>query len=162
MLVGRGVIHSPYCYLVGKKSTHCLDLTGFATPSAQRGVRTVATLIIFEMFALSFAMLFLFPYADPALGKIGTRSRVKISDLMKVLCFGDILRNLEPSPDINSTYPAKFTHQKNASLANALHVKSRMGPKQINSSKTKNKIPPVQKVMAGRDRVDSEDISETA
>jgi|EP00505_MAST-04D_sp_SCG-Rhode-Island_P001477 hypothetical protein len=96
ILVGQGVIHSPYCYIVGKKSTHCLDLTGFATPSAQRGVRTVATLIIFEMFALSFAMLFYFSYADACLGRQGPQKSICFYDILTVLCFGDIFCELEP------------------------------------------------------------------
>ena len=106
ILVGKGVIHSPYCYVVGKRSTHCFDLTGFATPSAQRGVRTVATLVIFEMFALSFLMLYFFPYNDKCLGPL--RKNVKgfrrsglddglidFDTFLRVLCFGDILCNLE-------------------------------------------------------------------
>jgi hypothetical protein len=162
VLVGRGVIHSPYCYLVGKKSTHCLDLTGFATPSAQRGVRTVATLIIFEMFALSFAMLFFFTYADPALGKIGPRSKVQCFHLIKVLCFGDILRNLEPTEDASNVLFTGHMDGKKSALPHPLQGKRKGPVKPGGSSKTKNKIPQVQKVVAGRDRVDSIDVSETA
>jgi hypothetical protein len=109
ILVGKGVIHSPYCYLIGKRSTHCFDLTGFATPSAQRGVRTVATLIIFEMFALSFLMLYFFPFTDECLGKLRTNrindnssnnnkndgNLIEFDNFLRVLCFGDILCNLE-------------------------------------------------------------------
>ena len=106
ILVGKGVIHSPYCYLIGKRSGHCLYLTGFATPSAQRGVRTVATLIIFEMFALSILMLYYFPYSDICLGKLKiqkdnnnnmNRNLIDFDNFLRVLCFGDILCNLEDS-----------------------------------------------------------------
>ena len=111
ILVGKGVIHSPYCYLIGKRSTHCFDLTGFATPSAQRGVRTVATLIIFEMFALSFLMLYFFPFTDECLGKLRTTNSsndnasnkkkngnlIEFDNFLRILCFGDILCNLEDS-----------------------------------------------------------------
>ena len=106
ILVGKGVIHSPYCYVVGKRSTHCFDLTGFATPSAQRGVRTVATLVIFEMFALSFLMLYFFPYNDKCLGPLKKDKKafhkpgndedlIDFDIFLRVLCFGDILCNLE-------------------------------------------------------------------
>ena len=65
-------------------------------PSAQRGVRTVATLIIFEMFALSFAMLFYFSYADACLGRQGPQKSICFYDILTVLCFGDIFCELEP------------------------------------------------------------------
>ena len=107
-------------------------------------------------------MLFFFTYADPALGKLNNKSKIKYSHLLLVLCFGDILRNLEPSEDINDASPAKYMDQKESTVPYTWHGKNKSLLKSGSISKTKNKIPSIQKIVAGRDRVDSEDMSETA
>jgi hypothetical protein len=69
ILVASGVISSPYCWWVGP-SEKCLDLMGFQTPSARRGVRTIATLVILEMFLLQFLLLKYYSFSDVILGDI--------------------------------------------------------------------------------------------
>ena len=68
ILVACGYVSSPYCKWVGP-SERCLDLMGFETPSARRGVRTVASLVVLEMFCLQFLFLRFFSFTDRALGK---------------------------------------------------------------------------------------------
>jgi hypothetical protein len=78
ILVAWGVVSSPYCKWVGP-SERCLDLMGFETPSARRGVRTVASLVVLEMFCLQFLFLRFFSFADTVLGELDHRPERAIS-----------------------------------------------------------------------------------
>jgi len=69
ILVASGSISSPYCWWAGP-SERCLDIMGFRTPSAQRGTRTIASLVILEMFLLQFLLLRYYSFADEILGDI--------------------------------------------------------------------------------------------
>ncbi len=52
---------------------------GFETPSARRGVRTVASLVVLEMFCLQFLFLRFFSFADTVLGELDHRPERAIS-----------------------------------------------------------------------------------
>ena len=77
VLVAWGIVSSPYCKWVGP-SVRCLDLMGFQTPSARRGVRTVASLVVLEMFFLQFTFLRYFSFVDKVLGGISHHPDRKI------------------------------------------------------------------------------------
>ena len=78
ILVASGVVSSPYCWWAGP-SEKCLDIMGFSTPSARRGTRTIASLVILEMFLLQFLLLRYYSYADNALGDIKHISEMKVN-----------------------------------------------------------------------------------
>ena len=78
ILVASGRVKSPYCWWAGP-SERCLDIMGFSTPSARRGVRTIATLVVIEMFCLQFLLLRYYSFADEILGDIVHVSEKKIS-----------------------------------------------------------------------------------
>jgi len=69
ILVASGTISSPYCWWAGP-SEKCLDLMGFSTPSARRGIRTIACLVILEMFLLQFLLLKYYSFSDSILGNM--------------------------------------------------------------------------------------------
>ena len=85
ILVGTGIVRSPYCWWAGP-SERCLDLMGFETPGAQRGIRTVASLVVLEMFLLQFLLLRYYGFADPALGPVMEAQKVSPLILPRFCC----------------------------------------------------------------------------